>query len=116
MTLKKRNLLGGINRFRLMLTLVLAVLLPAVLRFNEPAAPEKYDRLRRVVDSADLAAWVVDLNARLALPPGLAAMGVPPDVLSRVAEHAEQDPATETNARPATRADYEELLRSSIGT
>ena len=29
MTLKKRNLLGGINRFRLMLTLVLAVLLPA---------------------------------------------------------------------------------------
>src|SRR5262250_415878 len=29
MTLKKRKLLGGINRFRLMLTLVLAVLLPA---------------------------------------------------------------------------------------
>src|ERR1041384_149112 len=29
MTLKKRNLLGGINRFRIMLTLVLAVLLPA---------------------------------------------------------------------------------------
>src|SRR5437868_5483720 len=30
MTLKKRNLFGGFNRFRLMLTLVLAVLLPAV--------------------------------------------------------------------------------------
>src|ERR1041384_6811405 len=29
MTLKKRNLLGGINRFRIILTLVLAVLLPA---------------------------------------------------------------------------------------
>lgn len=29
MTLKKRNLFGGVNRFRLMLTLVLAVLLPA---------------------------------------------------------------------------------------
>src|SRR5438067_5359788 len=29
MTLKKRNLLGGINRFRLMLTLVMAVLLTA---------------------------------------------------------------------------------------
>lgn len=29
MTLKKRNLLGGFNRFRLMLTLVVAVLLPA---------------------------------------------------------------------------------------
>src|SRR2546430_9300758 len=29
MTAKKRNLLGGFNRFRLMLTLVVAVLLPA---------------------------------------------------------------------------------------
>jgi alcohol dehydrogenase class IV len=40
---------------------------------------------------------------------------VPPNVLPRIAEDAEQDPATETNARPATRADYEELLRSSMG-
>jgi hypothetical protein len=31
------------------------------------------------------------------------------------AVHAEQDPATETNARPATRADYEEMLRASLG-
>jgi 4-hydroxybutyrate dehydrogenase len=95
-----------------------AVLLPAVLRFNEPAAPEKYDRLRRVVGlgaDVDLAAWVADLNARLGLPDGLAAMGVPPDVLPRIAEHAEQDPATETNARPATRTDYYELLRASLG-
>jgi 4-hydroxybutyrate dehydrogenase len=95
-----------------------AVLLPAALRFNEPAAGEKYERLRRVVGSErdlDLAAWVADLNARLGLPPGLAAMGVPEDVLPRIAEHAEADPATETNARPATRADYAELLRGSMG-
>jgi alcohol dehydrogenase class IV len=93
-----------------------AVLLPAVLRFNEPAAPEKYERLRRVsgVDD-DLAAWVSDLNGRLGLPWGLAAMGVPPDVLPRIAEGAEQDPATETNVRRATRVDYEELLRASMG-
>ena len=95
-----------------------AVLLPAVLRFNEPAALEKYDSLRRVVglrSDGDLAAWVADLNARLGLPPGLAAMGVPADVLPRIAEEAEKDPATETNARPATRADYEDLLRASVG-
>lgn len=93
-----------------------AVLLPAVLRFNEPAAPEKYERLRRVsgVDD-DLAAWVSDLNDRLGLPRGLVGMGVPPEVLPRIAEDAEQDPATETNGRPATRADYEELLRASMG-
>jgi 4-hydroxybutyrate dehydrogenase len=96
-----------------------AVLLPAVLRFNEPVAPEKYERLRRVIDlgaNADLAGWVADLNARLGLPPGLATMGVPPEVLPRIAEHAEQDPSTETNARPATRADYLEMLRASLRT
>jgi 4-hydroxybutyrate dehydrogenase len=95
-----------------------AVLLPAVLRFNERAAPEKYERLRRVLGAGpdvELAGAFADLNARLGLPRGLAAMGVSPDVLPRVAEHAEQDPATETNARPATRADYEELLRASMG-
>jgi 4-hydroxybutyrate dehydrogenase len=94
-----------------------AVLLPAVLRFNEPAAPEKYERLHEVIGASprvDLAGWVADLNARLGLPRGLAAMGVSRDVLPRIAEHAEQDPSSETNARPATRTDYEELLRSSM--
>jgi 4-hydroxybutyrate dehydrogenase len=95
-----------------------AVLLPAALRFNEPATPEKYERLRRVIalgSDVELAGWVADLNARLGLPEGLAAMGVPPEVLPRIAEHAEQDPATETNARPATRADYDKMLRASMG-
>ena len=94
-----------------------AVLLPAVLRFNEPAAPEKLAQLRQVVGAeGDLGSWIAGLNARLGLPPGLAAMGVPPAVLPRIAAEAERDPATETNARPATRADYEELLRSSMAS
>jgi 4-hydroxybutyrate dehydrogenase len=94
-----------------------AVLLPAVLRFNEPAAPAKFDRLRQLIGvQGDLGAWVAELNARLGLPAGLAAMGVPANVLPRIAADAEQDPATETNARPVTRADYEELLRASMGS
>ena len=94
-----------------------AVLLPAVLRFNEPAAPEKLAQLRQVVGAeGDLGSWVVGLIARLGLPSGLAAMGVPADVLRRIAAEAERDPATETNARPATLADYEDLLRSSMAS
>jgi 4-hydroxybutyrate dehydrogenase len=94
-----------------------AVLLPAVLRFNEPAAPAKFDRLRQLIGvQGDLGGWVAELNARLGLPAGLAAMGVPANVLPRIAADAEQDPATETNARPVTRADYEELLRASMGS
>jgi 4-hydroxybutyrate dehydrogenase len=79
---------------------------------------EAYDRLRRAVGTdpdEGLAEWVANLNAKLDMPQGLAAMGVPPDVLPRIAEHAEQDPSTETNARPVTRSDYEELLRDSAG-
>jgi alcohol dehydrogenase class IV len=41
-------------------------------------------------------------------------MAVSPDILPRVAEHAEQDPSTETNARPATHADYERMLKESL--
>jgi alcohol dehydrogenase class IV len=93
-----------------------AVLLPAVLRFNAPAAPEKYARLQQVIGTHDdLADWVTELNARLGLPDGLASMGVTADILPHVAEHAEADPSTETNARPATRADYLQLLQVSMG-
>jgi 4-hydroxybutyrate dehydrogenase len=93
-----------------------AVLLPAVLAFNEPAAREKYERLRLVLGldaGADLVGWVAGLNRRLGMPNGLAAMGVPDDVLPGVAADAERDPATETNPRPASRHDYLEMLRAS---
>jgi 4-hydroxybutyrate dehydrogenase len=95
-----------------------AVLLPAVLRFNEPAAAAKYKRLRRVIDfgpEVELAGWVAHLNARLGLPPSLRAMGVQPGLLRGIAERAEQDPSTETNARPVTQTDYEQMLRASMG-
>jgi 4-hydroxybutyrate dehydrogenase len=92
-----------------------AVLLPAVLRFNRPAAPEKCARLQRIIGTElDLATWVADLNARLGLPAGLAELGVPADILPRIAAAAEQDPSTETNARPATRANYHALLNRAM--
>jgi alcohol dehydrogenase class IV len=96
-----------------------AVLLPAVLRYNAPVAVEKYARLRGVIGlaaDADLAGFVLELNGRLGLPAGLAAMGVAAARIPQLAEHAAQDPSTETNPRPATAADYESLLRESLRT
>jgi 4-hydroxybutyrate dehydrogenase len=111
--------LGALEDLRLHHGTLNAVLLPAVLRFNEPAAPEKYERLRRAIGlgpDVDVAGWVAELNARLGLPDGLAAMGVRPELLPRIAEHAEQDPATESNARPVTRADYVQMLLTVLGS
>ena len=108
--------LGALDELPLHHGTLNAVRLPAVLRYNEPAAIEKYDRLRRVtgLDAGDdLATWIAELNARIGLPDGLAAMGVPTEVLPDIAAYAEHDPATERNPRPATRADYEDLLRAS---
>jgi hypothetical protein len=56
--------------------------------------------------------------AQLALDAGLPSgvmhvvLGMPGELLGRIAKHAERDPSTEINARRATRADYEKLLRS----
>jgi alcohol dehydrogenase class IV len=75
----------------------------------------RHDRARRRArPDDDLARWVTNLNARLGLPDGLVAMGVPEDVLPRIAEHTEHDPATETNPRRATRPDDEKMLRASL--
>src|SRR5215211_3005678 len=76
--------LGALDNLPLHHGTLNAVLLPAVLRFNEPAAPEKYERLCGVIGlqpESDLGGWVADLNARIGLPDGLAAMGVPTEVL-----------------------------------
>jgi len=94
-----------------------ALLLPATLRYNEPAARAKYARLRETIrldPDADLAVWIEGLNARLGLPAGLAAMGVPAEALPRIADLAAADPATETNARPLGRDDYLALLETSF--
>ncbi len=94
-----------------------AVLLPAVLRFNEPAAAEKYAAIRaaaRLQDGADLAAWIAALNRRLGLPAGLGAMGVRRDQIGAIAAAAAKDHSGLTNPRPAAAGDYERLLAESL--
>jgi hypothetical protein len=90
-----------------------AVLLPAVLRFTAPAAAGKHARLREVAGlapDADLGDAVAALNRTR----GLAELGVDAAVLPRIARAAVEDPASATNARPVTLADYEALLAASF--
>jgi 4-hydroxybutyrate dehydrogenase len=101
--------LGGLEQPRLHHGTLNAVIMPAVLRYNEAYAEEKYARLRMAIGlapGADLAGFVEGLNRRLGLPKSLAEMGVPPDCLPRMIEGAVRDHSSATNPRPMQAADY----------
>ena len=94
-----------------------AVVLPAVLRFNAHAAPEKFSAIRKAMklnDGVDLGDWVQRLNERLGMPAGLGAMGVPESDIPEIALKASKDHLSKTNPRPVSAGDYENLLRAAF--
>ena len=116
--------LGGVDP-RLHHGTLNAMFLPAVIRFN--ASAESIVRERRVqrmaqamglasCDAAgnDLAGAIVDMNGRLGLPKGLAAMGVSSALFERVINGAMADHCHKTNPRLATRDDYRAMLEASM--
>jgi alcohol dehydrogenase class IV len=116
--------LGGVNP-RLHHGTLNAMFLPAVIRFNA-AAPSmaREHRLQRMAQAiglpgcdsrgTELAEAVRELNARLGLPTGLAAMGVGPDLFDRVIVGALADHCHKTNPRLASPEDYREILHASL--
>ena len=116
--------LGGVNP-RLHHGTLNAMFLPAVVRFNAGAGSvQREQRLRRMAQAVglggcdaqgtELAEALRELNARLGLPRGLAAMGVTEDLFERVIDGAMADHCHKTNPRPATREDYREMLAASM--
>jgi len=94
-----------------------AVILPAVLRFNRPAAQARIDALEQALElpaGRTLDAEVARLNAELGLPASLGELGVAPAMIDPLADQAMQDHSCPTNPRPLRRADcvalYQELL------
>jgi len=116
--------LGGVNP-RLHHGTLNAMFLPAVVRFNAPAGSMQADRrLQRIAHAiglkgcdsqgTEVAEAIRELNARLGLPTGLAAMGVTQDLFERVIDGAMADHCHKTNPRIATRDDYREILLASM--
>ncbi|RZL05086.1 MAG: iron-containing alcohol dehydrogenase, partial [Rubrivivax sp.] len=112
--------LGGVNP-RLHHGTLNAVFLPAVIRFNaETDSMKKEDRLQRMAHAmglrsgSDVPEAILDMNARLGLPSGLAAMGVGEDLFDRVIEGALADHCHKTNPRLATTQDYRDMLQSAL--
>jgi 4-hydroxybutyrate dehydrogenase len=102
-----------------------ALFLPAVVKFNASAESMVKDRrLARMAHAMGLGACdsqgtqiaeaIREMNARLGLPSGLAALGVTPQMFDRIIDGALADHCHKTNPRIATADDYREMLQASL--
>ncbi|MFN3571174.1 MAG: iron-containing alcohol dehydrogenase [Polaromonas sp.] len=98
-----------------------AMFLPAVIRFNAGAESiQKEKRLERMAHAMGLAAGsdvaeaVRDMNTRLGLPTGLAAMGVTREQFPAIIKGAMADHCHKTNPRIATAEEYAGMLEDSL--
>jgi alcohol dehydrogenase class IV len=98
-----------------------AMFLPAVVNFNASAESIRQERrLERMAQAmglapgGDVAQALRDLNARLGLPTGLAALGVTRADFARVIDGALADHCHKTNPRIASAQDYEAMLEASM--
>ena len=116
--------LGGANP-RLHHGTLNAMFLPAVVKFNAAAESMKKDRrlvrmaqamgLASSDDSGEAVAQAIrDMNARLGLPSGLAALGVTGAMYEKIVDGAMADHCHKTNPRLATRDDYARMLEESM--
>ena len=95
-----------------------AVVMPAVLRFNAGHVGDKYQALAEAFGlppDADVVAAVEALNARLGMPAGLRAMGVPAEAITDLAIQATHDHCHATNPRQADIDDYIGLFEEAMG-
>jgi 4-hydroxybutyrate dehydrogenase len=112
--------LGGVDP-RLHHGTLNAMFLPAVIRFNAVAdSVQKEHRLQRMAqamglgEGGDVAGAVHEMSARLGLPTGLSALGVPATAFDKIIRGALADHCHKTNPRLATSAHYAELLEQSM--
>lgn len=106
--------LGGLHELKLHHGTLNAILLPTVLRFNQPQCEEKYTRLKEVMGldpSDDLAVAFEKFNTRLGMPANLREMGVTEEHLEPLAQWALEDHSTATNPRAPSREDFYSMLK-----
>jgi 4-hydroxybutyrate dehydrogenase len=112
--------LGGVDP-RLHHGTLNAMFLPAVVDFNAHAPSVQQDRrLDRMAHAmglrsgSDIPDAIRDMNARLDLPSGLAAMGVQREWFDKIIDGAMADHCHKTNPREASREEYREMLEASM--
>jgi alcohol dehydrogenase class IV len=94
-----------------------AALLPPMLSFNAPAVVERFAALREALrwpEGADLPEGLSRLGQRVGLPTRLGCLGLGRAALRRAARGAAAHPASRTNPRHATEADYLRLFEAAL--
>lgn len=94
-----------------------SALLAGVLAFNAPVIRHRFATICQTLGlpaGADPAGHLTALARRVGLPLSLSEAGIDDSVLTDAAARAAADPATRTNPRHATVADYEDLLHTAF--
>ena len=94
-----------------------AVILPAVLEFNQNHVGNKYSRIARAMgknESINLANEIRELNGNIGIPSGLAEMGVTEDMIPELVTHSITDPSNLTTPRLPNKEEWEKLFLESM--
>ncbi|WP_035986974.1 iron-containing alcohol dehydrogenase [Leptolyngbya sp. KIOST-1] len=95
------------------------IMLPAAMRFNLSAEPERFLRMARVVqpgatDGQAFVDWIVGLSAAIGMPTSLGALGVTPDGLGPLVAVALKDGCHPLNPRPVTEEDFYAIYQDAF--
>ncbi|MEL7334181.1 MAG: iron-containing alcohol dehydrogenase, partial [Cyanobacteria bacterium J06560_2] len=95
------------------------VMLPAALRFNLDAEPEKFLRMARVVNPAAITGdalidWVVALSESVGIPPTLDALGISAKTVDQLVVVAIEDACHPFNPKPVTKKDFYDIYYDTL--
>ncbi|NEQ51700.1 MAG: iron-containing alcohol dehydrogenase [Leptolyngbya sp. SIO3F4] len=95
------------------------IMLPAAMRFNLEAEPEKFLRMARVVDPSAqtgqaLIDWIVDLSNSIGIPSSLRSIGVSTAIVGKLVGIAIDDVCHPLNPRPVTEDDFYAIYQDAF--
>jgi alcohol dehydrogenase class IV len=90
-----------------------AILLPAVMEFNEPAVADKYAQLSAIVGQPVIG-WVAELFQRIGIPTTFAQYSIPQEDIEAIAQESLPSGSLKANPRPPSAEDLARILGKMI--
>ena len=96
-----------------------AMMLPAAMRFNLAAEPQKFLRMAQTVQPGATSGdafieWILDLRQAIGIPPTLNALGISAAATDQLVTVAMQDGCHQMNPRPVAPADFRALYQTAL--